>query len=111
MQSQNNEQQGAEYSPVCIRATWDGTGTGSVADASRALGFSRAKGYTLVRRGGPGVLAVARQMAAPPRHRRVSGRGAEPVWCRPRAKVENGRGGDQGIDISVTHAPRVRSSS
>ncbi|WGD44826.1 helix-turn-helix domain-containing protein [Streptomyces cathayae] len=32
-----------------IRATWDGTG--SVADASRALGFSRAKGYDLVRRG------------------------------------------------------------
>ncbi|MER6704293.1 helix-turn-helix domain-containing protein [Streptomyces fumanus] len=28
-----------------------GDGTGSVEDASRALGFSRAKGYDLVRRG------------------------------------------------------------
>ncbi|MGA5374480.1 helix-turn-helix domain-containing protein [Streptomyces griseoincarnatus] len=37
------------YSPIRIRATWDGTG--SVEDASRALGFSRAKGYDLIRRG------------------------------------------------------------
>jgi hypothetical protein len=40
---------GARYSPTSIRATWDGTG--SVEDASRALGFSRAKGYGLARRG------------------------------------------------------------
>ncbi|MBT2527888.1 hypothetical protein J7E91_21305 [Streptomyces sp. ISL-99] len=32
-----------------MRATWDGTG--SVEDASKALRFSRAKGYDLVRRG------------------------------------------------------------
>ncbi|QEU97155.1 DNA-binding protein [Streptomyces kanamyceticus] len=32
-----------------MRATW--AGTGSVADASRAFGLSRAKGYDLVRRG------------------------------------------------------------
>ncbi|MVO90949.1 helix-turn-helix domain-containing protein [Streptomyces sp. p1417] len=32
-----------------MRATWGGTG--SVEDASRAFGFSRAKGYDLVRRG------------------------------------------------------------
>ncbi|MFJ3890830.1 helix-turn-helix domain-containing protein [Streptomyces rubrogriseus] len=37
------------YSPAHIRATWDGTG--SVEDASRALGFSRAKGYDLIRSG------------------------------------------------------------
>ncbi|MDX3746527.1 helix-turn-helix domain-containing protein [Streptomyces sp. AK08-02] len=41
--------QSTRYSPTHIRATWDGTG--SVEDASRALGFSRAKGYDLVRRG------------------------------------------------------------
>ncbi|WP_148588725.1 DNA-binding protein [Streptomyces sp. WAC01526] len=32
-----------------MHATWDGTG--SVEDASKALGFSRAKGYELARRG------------------------------------------------------------
>nr|WSW71321.1 helix-turn-helix domain-containing protein [Streptomyces sp. NBC_00995] len=32
-----------------MRATWGGTG--SVEDASTAFGFSRAKGYDLVRRG------------------------------------------------------------
>lgn len=48
MHSQSNELQGSMYSPARIRATWDGTG--SVADASKALGFSRAKGYDLVRR-------------------------------------------------------------
>ena len=49
MHIQNNAMQGTQYSPTRIRATWDGTG--SVEDASRALGFSRAKGYDLVRRG------------------------------------------------------------
>ncbi|MFJ6571203.1 helix-turn-helix domain-containing protein [Streptomyces sp. NPDC091292] len=49
MHSQSHELQGSKCSPARIRATWDGTG--SVADASRALGFSRAKGYDLVRRG------------------------------------------------------------
>lgn len=49
MHGQTNEVQSARYSPTHIRATWDGTG--SVEDASRALGFSRAKGYDLVRRG------------------------------------------------------------
>ncbi|WP_405844898.1 helix-turn-helix domain-containing protein [Streptomyces platensis] len=49
MRKQANEVQGARYSPTSIRATWEGTG--SVAEASRALGFSRAKGYDLVRRG------------------------------------------------------------
>ncbi|MFD9823196.1 helix-turn-helix domain-containing protein [Streptomyces violascens] len=39
----------AQHSPEQIRATWGGTG--SVEDASRAFGFSRAKGYDLVRRG------------------------------------------------------------
>lgn len=39
----------SQYSTARIRATWDGTG--SVADASKALGFSRAKGYALVSRG------------------------------------------------------------
>ncbi|MEN8655281.1 helix-turn-helix domain-containing protein [Streptomyces sp. 21So2-11] len=39
----------AACSPVRIRATW--SGTSSVADASEAFGFSRAKGYDLVRRG------------------------------------------------------------
>ncbi|MFK0295552.1 helix-turn-helix domain-containing protein [Streptomyces sp. NPDC090442] len=37
------------YSPSHIRTTWGGTG--SIEDASRAFGFSRAKGYDLVRRG------------------------------------------------------------
>ncbi len=37
------------YSPTYISATWDGTGR--VEDASRALGFSPAKGYELVRSG------------------------------------------------------------
>ncbi|WP_373429408.1 hypothetical protein [Streptomyces sp. V4I23] len=32
-----------------MRSTWGGTG--SVEDASRAFGFSRAKGYELIRRG------------------------------------------------------------
>lgn len=49
LHGQTNEVQGTCYSPTHIRATWDGTG--SVEDASRALGFSRAKGYDLVRRG------------------------------------------------------------
>lgn len=39
----------AAYSPARIRATWGGTS--SVADASKAFGFSRAKGYDLVRQG------------------------------------------------------------
>lgn len=39
----------AVYSPIRIRATWGGTST--VAEASKAFGFSRAKGYDLVRRG------------------------------------------------------------
>ncbi|MER8084377.1 hypothetical protein ACIO6T_19695 [Streptomyces sp. NPDC087532] len=39
----------APYSPARIRATW--SGTSSVADASKAFGFSRAKGYDLVRQG------------------------------------------------------------
>lgn len=39
----------SQYSAAHIRATWDGTA--SVADASKALGFSRAKGYALVSRG------------------------------------------------------------
>lgn len=49
MHGQINEVQGTRYSPTRIRATWDGTG--SVEDASKVLGFSRAKGYDLVRRG------------------------------------------------------------
>lgn len=49
LHGQTNEMQSTRYSPTHIRATWDGTG--SVEDASRALGFSRAKGYDLVRRG------------------------------------------------------------
>ncbi|KPI15879.1 hypothetical protein OK006_10758 [Actinobacteria bacterium OK006] len=40
---------GAHYRPTRIHATWDGTG--SVEDSSKALGFSRAKGYDLIRRG------------------------------------------------------------
>lgn len=49
MHQQTGEPPKAQYSPTHIRATWDGTG--SVADASKALGFSRAKGYALVRCG------------------------------------------------------------
>ncbi|MFF3459025.1 helix-turn-helix domain-containing protein [Streptomyces sp. NPDC002730] len=49
MHRQDNPPQSAPYSPARIRATWGGTG--SVEDASRAFGFSRAKGYDLVRRG------------------------------------------------------------
>ncbi len=50
MHSQNNvTDMDAQYSPSRIRATWGGTG--SVEDASRAFGFSRAKGYDLVHRG------------------------------------------------------------
>ncbi len=49
MHKLSNEQQDAPYSPSHIRATWGGTGT--VQDASRAFGFSRSKGYDLVRRG------------------------------------------------------------
>ncbi|WP_308401815.1 helix-turn-helix domain-containing protein [Streptomyces noursei] len=37
------------FSPTNIRATWNGTG--SVEDASKALGISRSKGYELARRG------------------------------------------------------------
>ncbi|MDQ0687106.1 putative DNA-binding transcriptional regulator AlpA [Streptomyces achromogenes] len=49
LHGQTDEVHGTRYSPTHICATWDGTG--SVEDASRALGFSRAKGYDLVRRG------------------------------------------------------------
>ncbi|WP_406502905.1 helix-turn-helix transcriptional regulator [Streptomyces sp. NBC_00212] len=51
MHSQNDaiSDTDAQHSPEQIRATWGGTG--SVEDASRAFGFSRAKGYDLVRRG------------------------------------------------------------
>ncbi|MFF3656219.1 helix-turn-helix domain-containing protein [Streptomyces olivochromogenes] len=49
MHSQNNVMQYAPYSRSHIRDTWGGTG--SVEDASRAFGFSRARGYDLVRRG------------------------------------------------------------
>lgn len=49
MHSKINETQSPRYSSARISATWDATG--SVEDASRALGFSRAKGYDLVRTG------------------------------------------------------------
>jgi predicted DNA-binding transcriptional regulator AlpA len=49
MHIQESEPASARYSPAHIRATWNGTG--SVEDAARALGFSRAKGYELIRRG------------------------------------------------------------
>lgn len=49
MHPQDNPSQDAPYSPARIPATWGGTG--SVEDASQAFGFSRAKGYDLVRRG------------------------------------------------------------
>lgn len=42
MHEQANEVQGARYSPTSIRATWGGTG--SVEDASRALGCPYAGG-------------------------------------------------------------------
>lgn len=49
MHMQNSAIQVAPYSPMHIRATWGGTG--SVEEASKAFGFSRAKGYDLVRQG------------------------------------------------------------
>ncbi|MGW1814985.1 helix-turn-helix domain-containing protein [Streptomyces sp. NPDC002125] len=49
MHTEIDETLGPRYSPHHIRATWDGTG--SVEEASRALGFSRAKGYDLIRSG------------------------------------------------------------
>jgi predicted DNA-binding transcriptional regulator AlpA len=49
MHTKCDEPLGSRYSSARIRATWAGTGT--VSDASKALGFSRAKGYDLVRRG------------------------------------------------------------
>ncbi|WP_329144859.1 helix-turn-helix domain-containing protein [Streptomyces sp. NBC_01456] len=49
MHEPTDEAQEAWLSPTKIRATWGGTG--SVEDASRAFGLSRAKGYDLVRRG------------------------------------------------------------
>ncbi|WP_424850670.1 helix-turn-helix domain-containing protein [Streptomyces sp. SAI-129] len=49
MHTKIDETLGSRYSPAHIRATWDGTS--SVEDASRALGFSRAKGYSLIRSG------------------------------------------------------------
>ncbi|MGW9399185.1 helix-turn-helix domain-containing protein [Streptomyces sp. NPDC055642] len=49
MPTKIDETRGSHYSPAHIRATWDGTG--SVEDASRALGFSRAKAYDLIRSG------------------------------------------------------------
>ena len=49
MHRKSNEPPNALYSPARIRATWGGTG--SVTEAARALGFSRAKGYDLVQRG------------------------------------------------------------
>ncbi|MEU6372148.1 helix-turn-helix domain-containing protein [Streptomyces sp. NPDC046909] len=49
MHTQHSAIQDAQYGPAHIRATW--SGTGSVAEASKAFGFSRAKGYALVRQG------------------------------------------------------------
>ncbi|MFJ5949487.1 helix-turn-helix domain-containing protein [Streptomyces noursei] len=49
MHTEIDETLGPRYSPARIRATWDGTG--SVEDASKALGFSRAMGYDLIRNG------------------------------------------------------------
>ncbi|MCX4884667.1 helix-turn-helix domain-containing protein [Streptomyces sp. NBC_00847] len=49
MHTQHNPIQDPQYSPTHIRATWNGTG--SVEEASKAFGFSRAKGYDLVRQG------------------------------------------------------------
>ncbi|MET9659041.1 helix-turn-helix domain-containing protein [Streptomyces sp. NPDC006510] len=49
MHTQHSAMQSPNYSPTHIRATWGGTG--SVAEASKVFGFSRAKGYDLVRQG------------------------------------------------------------
>ncbi|MEU7473478.1 hypothetical protein C1708_06145 [Streptomyces sp. DH-12] len=49
MHIRESEPVSARYSPAHIPATWNGTG--SVEDAARAFGFSRAKGYDLIRRG------------------------------------------------------------
>ncbi|MFD7340238.1 hypothetical protein ACFV98_30240 [Streptomyces violascens] len=49
MHHHDNRPQSVPSSPAYIRAT--GGGTGSVEGASAAFGFSRAKGYDLVRRG------------------------------------------------------------
>ncbi|GGU13836.1 helix-turn-helix transcriptional regulator [Streptomyces violascens] len=49
MHHHDNPPQSVPSSPAYIRATWGGTG--SVEEASAAFGFSRAKGYDLVRRG------------------------------------------------------------
>lgn len=49
MHTENPELQESPYSPAHIRATW--AGTGSVADASKAFGLSRAAGYELARQG------------------------------------------------------------
>ncbi|WP_078948498.1 helix-turn-helix domain-containing protein [Streptomyces noursei] len=49
MHTEIDETLGPRYSPAHIRATWDGTR--SVEDASKALGFSRAMGYDLIRNG------------------------------------------------------------
>ncbi|MGW0577084.1 helix-turn-helix transcriptional regulator [Streptomyces sp. NPDC002920] len=49
MRTETAELPESKYSAARIRATWGGTG--SVTDASEALGFSRATGYALVRRG------------------------------------------------------------
>ncbi|GAA1369994.1 helix-turn-helix domain-containing protein [Streptomyces beijiangensis] len=49
MPTQHNAMPDAQYSPTHIRATW--SGTGSVKEASKAFGFSRAKGYDLIRQG------------------------------------------------------------
>lgn len=49
MHTKTEETPGPRHSPAHIRAAWDGTG--SMEDASRALGFSRTKGYDLIRSG------------------------------------------------------------
>ncbi|MFD9224846.1 hypothetical protein ACFWDI_33710 [Streptomyces sp. NPDC060064] len=49
MDIQTSTSHDARFSPTHIRVTW--AGTGSVEDASKAFGFSRSKGYTLVRQG------------------------------------------------------------
>lgn len=49
MHTKIDETRSPRYSSAHIRATWDATA--SVEDASRALGFSRAKGYALARTG------------------------------------------------------------
>ncbi|WP_282695245.1 DNA-binding protein [Streptomyces sp. CC208A] len=45
----DEESQASRYTLAQIRATW--RGTASIEQASKALGFSRAKGYDLVRHG------------------------------------------------------------